>query len=646
MEQFLKSKARGLIYSALYCLPIGGNVILTTTPTKETSHDRPVRSLGWVKGFEEKYLLSGDDSGNIFCTKLFNQQHPKIAQTEKLYHVFDAAVAALTINNRLLAVSSVLGNISIFEIKQNGLIELVPLASYDYPGGEVAGLDFHPTKPILALGSEGGVVALWEIHSQSPIKLLSLESSANSVSWSPDGETLAVSSDDNNLYLIKLNQNNKLLKLSGHLHHVDQVRFSHCGRFISTGSHDATIRIWSSQTATCLSVIPHQLDTVIGDWAVDGRLVTCSYNKKVRVFSSLDGWLSWKEEGVSSIHDFDVDDCRFSPDGDFVASCDWNGTIAIHNRVLEPIFVNKGQRRRITSLASVGDKLLAGTSGAKLLLLEIGFNAGNVEVALTQEINTPQQGVLTSISVCTLPGKAIAAVTSSDGKLVLIDLIQNLVLSVHEPVKGEKIDIDIAKFSPDGQKLAVGLRSSELVLYELKSFELIEVFRTKLERRIKALDWQTSTKLIVGVNYSLRVFDVVRKIETDHWKAHSRMVNSVSVEKGLVVTASWDGWTKIFNDDGKLLWEAKSAYNVNSAVLSGQLVAAATWNGNLRVWTLNGKELVNYTTPQNTPLDCVQLYKNHAIAGAWDGNLHIINISQAKLAHIISLEQEISNNLT
>ncbi|KAE8125017.1 hypothetical protein FH972_019855 [Carpinus fangiana] len=119
--------------------------------------------------------------------------------------------------------------------------------------GPVTGLSFDPNSEYLTSIDSSGTVIYWEIHSGRTLHTLkgiapdtgSDLSVMNVVSWSPDGETLAVPGLRNDVVMYDRDTAEKLFSLRGdHMQPICFLSWSPNGKYLATSGLDRQVLIW------------------------------------------------------------------------------------------------------------------------------------------------------------------------------------------------------------------------------------------------------------------------------------------------------------------------------------------------------------------------------------------------------------------
>ena len=118
----------------------------------------------------------------------------------------------------------------------------------------VSSVSFSPDGNTLASGSYDATVRLWDANTGSPLHTLTGHNTGEvtSVSFSPDGNTLASASRDDTVRLWDATTGNPLRTLTGHTADVTSVSFSPDGNTLASASRDDTVRLWDATTGNPL----------------------------------------------------------------------------------------------------------------------------------------------------------------------------------------------------------------------------------------------------------------------------------------------------------------------------------------------------------------------------------------------------------
>ncbi|CAD8164343.1 unnamed protein product [Paramecium octaurelia] len=180
-------------------------------------------------------------------------------------------------------------------------------------------LSFSPDGATLASGSQDKFICLWDVKTgQQKAKLDGHTSYVNSVRISHNGSTLASGSDDKSICLWDFQTEKQIAQLFGHSYGVTTVCYSPDDNQLASGSVDNSIRFWDTRTGEQQA----QLDGHIGyvysvDFSPDGTtLASCSYDNSIRLWDLK----TRRQQTILDVHGARLNSVCFSPDGSTLAS--------------------------------------------------------------------------------------------------------------------------------------------------------------------------------------------------------------------------------------------------------------------------------------------------------------------------------------
>jgi serine/threonine protein kinase len=192
----------------------------------------------------------------------------------------------------------------------------------------VPSITFSPDGRTLASGSHDKTIKLWDVHSQREIATLTGHSDiVISVAFSPDGRTLASGSSDNTIKLWDVHSQREIATLTGHSELVTSVAFSPNGRTLASGSSDNTIKLWDVHSQREIATITGHSEFVISvAFSPDGRMsASGSPDNTIKL------WDVPSQRQIATItgHSELVFSVAFSPDGRTLASGSSDKTIKL-----------------------------------------------------------------------------------------------------------------------------------------------------------------------------------------------------------------------------------------------------------------------------------------------------------------------------
>jgi WD40 repeat protein len=332
-------------------------------------------------------------------------------------------------------------------------IATLPIATLRGPGGYVQAVAFSPDGRLLAAGTAGHAVRLWNVTSpQRPAAvgaaLTGPAATVTSVAFSPDSQTLAAGSQDDGVWLWHLGgagrepgQPQRLTPLRGATDWVNSVAFSPDGTVLAAASSDDSVRLWNMTSRRLLGTLRHPGVVTSLAWASGRELISGCADGTVRLWALPPPVLA-AAGGVNSV--------AFSPGG---------GQLAVGGQDLE--IWNPRTRTQEAAATVPGTFVNAVAYARPTGLLATGYGNGGVQLWRSAGGKVAAAGPV-------LPGPATGTVEyvafSPDGQLLASGSDDGMVRlwNVRDPARPvllaqlhDSADmVFCVVFSPDGATLA------------------------------------------------------------------------------------------------------------------------------------------------------------------------------------------------
>ena len=330
------------------------------------------------------------------------------------------------------------------------------LEGHDY---EVYSVSFSPDGRTLASGSYDNTIKLWNVETGEEILTLpSHDEEVISVSFSPDGQTLASGSAGDTIKLWNVETGEEILTLPGHDGWIHSVSFSPDGQTLASGSFDHTIKLWDVETGAEIRTLPGHDDSVISvSFSPDGQTLASG---------SLDNTIKlWDVETGAEIltlpgHDHWVNSVSFSPDGKILASSSSDKTIKLWDVEMgAEIRTLPGHDHSVfsVSFSPDGKTLASGSFDNTIKLWDVETGA---------EIRTLPGHYYSVNSVSFSPDGKTLASGSADNTIKLWDVQTGAEIRT---LPGHYYSVFSVSFSPDLKTLASGSNDDTIKLWNVET---------------------------------------------------------------------------------------------------------------------------------------------------------------------------------
>ena len=381
---------------------------------------------------------------------------------------------------------------------------------------------------------------LWDVTSGTLVSTLATYDGTirpRSLTFSPDGATIASGHQDGRIKLWDVNTRTVTGTLEGHHRYVDAVDFSPDGKTLASVSVDRTVRLWDVASGTQSAVLPdHYCGVSSVAFSPDGtKLVSGGWNGKAILWDATTG----RNLAEFNRHTDLVRAVSFSPDGTTLASASEDGDVNVWD-------VATGNATTISGHPSHVWRIVYSPDGARLASHSLG-NVVYIWDAAAGRLWATLRGhaeSVRSISVSS-DGRTLAS-ASHDRTVRMWDLNTRSTVATLP----HTFELESVTFSPDGTTLASGDYKGMVHLWDAVTDEKINTL-TGLNGYVRTLLFSPDgATLAAGTDDGkVRLWNVETGATTRDLKGHKGSVQAMAFSRdgATLATVTFQGAVKLWD---------------------------------------------------------------------------------------------------
>ncbi|MBD1890761.1 AAA family ATPase [Coleofasciculus sp. FACHB-SPT9] len=445
----------------------------------------------------------------------------------------------------------------------------------------VISISYSPDGKTLASASEDNTIKLWNLATSEFIATLQGHSAAViSISYSPDGKTLASASEDKTIKLWNWETGKAIATLQGHSAAVFSISYSPDGKTLASASYDNTIKLWNRETGKAIATLQgHSAAVRSVSYSPDGKiLASASYDNTIKLWNRETG----KAIATLQGHRDSVWSVSYSPDGKTLASASYDNTIKLWNLATsEFIATLQGHSAAVFSVSYSPDgKILASASRDNTIKL------WNRETG--KAIATLQGHRDSVISISHSPDGKTLASASYDNTIKLWNRETGKAIAT---LQGHRDSVWSVSYNPDGKTLASASEDNTIKLWNRETGKAIATLQGHMAA-VFSISYSPDGKTLASASEdkTIKLWNRETGKAIATLQGHSAAVFSVSYSPDgkTLASASEDKTIKLWNrETGKAIatfqGHMAAVFSVSYSP-DGKILASASYDNTIKLW--------------------------------------------------------------
>ena len=466
------------------------------------------------------------------------------------------------------------------------------------------------------------------ISDQSHMTLRGQSSYVWSVAFSPNGQRIASSGEDNTIKVWDAATGMEVMTISGHRSPIRSVVFSPDGKEIVSGSSDKAIKVWDGATGDeRMTLHGHENVVESVSFSPAGRRIFSRSRNSIKVWDAATGHELTTFHG----HVDGIFSMALSPDGERIVSDGWDGAVKVWDAV-------------------TGDELKT-LNGHEGNVYSVAFSPDGKRIVSGSHDKTVRVwDAVTGAEMMTLRGHegyVHCVALSPDGKQIISGSMDNTA-RVWDATTGVEVmtlrghsdRIQSVAFSVDGRRIISASFDGTVKLWDATIDR--EVTTLHADKHVCSVAVSPDGRWIGSVGKTVRLWDVASAAEVMTLGGRNNSSDSlwmpvasiaVSPDAKHIISSSWDNNIKVWDvktgDELMTLCGHQDKVCSLAVALDGGHIASGSFDNTVRVWdAANGDEVMTLRGHN----DYV-----HAVAFSPDGQ-RIVSGSQDKAVRVWDME--------